>query len=247
MNDAINALAFFAFVGFGLFIYFLIGSAAYDAIKRNRPRRPLTAQEQKEPDLKAVKILREGRYRNSTVERNWQAYDQWWRGKSNYGWAPWHRMPRMPSQERNGENLAGARLHYSDISGMELLEAHLPGTNFSHAKLQDTNFRWSNLENADFSFADLTGANLNQTSCRSANFSHAILTDATFDLASLVDAKFDSADLTDVDLTNSVTSGRTSFHGATLTGAKMSQRMIESPEPTKRRKATQPRRRRTGY
>lgn len=247
MTEAINALITLAFIGFCLFVYYLIGSASYNAIKRSRPRRPLTAEEQKSPDPKAVKLLREGRYRNATIESNWQSYDQWWRGKSNYGWAPWHRMPRTPSQERNGENLAGARLHYSDLSGLELLEAHLPRTNFSHAKLQGTNFRWSNLDNADFSFADLTGANLNQTSCRSANFSHAILTDATFDFAFLAGAKFDNADLTDVDLTNSVVSERTSFHGATLTGAKMPQRMIESPKPTKRRKATRPRRRKTGY
>ncbi len=247
MTEAINALITLTFVGFCLFVYYLIGSASYNAIKRSRPRRPLTAEEQKSPDQKAVKLLREGRYRNATIESNWQSYDQAWRGKSNSGWAPWHRIPRRPNQERNGENLAGARLHYSDLSGMELLEAHLPGTNFSHAKLQDTNFRWSNLDYADFSFADLSGANLIETSCRYANFSHAILTDATFDFASLVGAKFDHANLTEVDLTTATTDWRTSFNESTLTGAKMSQRMIESPEPTKRRKATRPRRRKTGY
>ncbi len=247
MNDAINALAFFAFVGFGLFVYFLIGSAAYGAIKRNRPRRPLTAQEQKEPDLKAVKILREGRYRNSTVERNWQAYDRLTRNKGDYGWAPWHHMPRTPPQERNGENMAGARLHHGDLSKLQLLEAHLPGTTFSHAILKETNFRWSNLDNANFTYADLRGANLSNTSCSSADFSHANLRGAQFDSAFLLGAKFVGADLTDVNLATSTTDDRTSFHEATLTRCKMSERVIKSPELSRSRRVARPRRRRTIY
>lgn len=247
MTDPIGAVITVIFAGFCVVAYLVIGKASYSVVKRNRPRRPLTAKEQESPDPKAVQLLREGRYRNATIESNWQSYDQWWRGKNNYGWAPWHRMPRRPTQERNGENLAGARLHYSNLSKMQLMEAYLPGTNFSHAKLKDTNLRWSNLDNADFTFADLRGANFNETSCRSANFSHAILTGSTFDSASLVGANFDSADLTEVDLTNSFTDERTSFYEATLTGTKMSQRISKSPDPAKSRRVTRTRRRRAGY
>jgi hypothetical protein len=72
MTETINALITLTFIGFCLFVYYLIGSASYNAIKRSRPRRPLTAEEQQSPDPKAVKLLREGRYRNASIESNWR-------------------------------------------------------------------------------------------------------------------------------------------------------------------------------
>ena len=247
MTDIFYFLIVLFCVGGFLWAYFLIGKASYNVVKRSRPRRPLTAEEQLKPDAKAVKALREGRYRNSTTEKNWQGYDAWWRGKANTGGAPWHRTPSLPPRPRTGDDLAGARLHYSDFAGLQIVEAHLPEVNFKHSKLAKTNFQWSNLDRANFSAADLRGANFSSTSCDGADFSNSNLHGAKFDGASLRGTNFDGANLTGVDLSTCVSDFRTSFQNAELSQAKMPQREFPSQKSSRGRTSARGRRRRTKY
>lgn len=215
-------LALLLAVGLLLFWSGVYGGAAYGTYKVVRTvgsRR--RAKQALEPDHGAIKAIRGRYYRNAVDELNHLTYrEALGRLPHNYGWHPRHQLPRRPLDD-GGENLRNARLHFADLSGVEILEAYLAGATFRESVLRKTNFRWSYLGSANFTNADCQGANFADTDCRGAVFSGANLRGANFDNAKLKGAKFDGSDLTNAVLTTPSWEEAMYTYKATLTGARL--------------------------
>ena len=219
--EALLALLF----GIGLIVFWsgVYGGAAYGTYKvvktvgsKRRAKQAL------EPDQGAIKAIRGRYYRNAVDELNHLSHQAALsRLPHNYGWHPSHRMPRRPPDDSGGENLGNARLHFADLSGVEILEAYLAGATFRESVLRKTNFRWSYLGSANFTSADCQGANFADTDCRGAVFTGANLRGANFDNAKLQGAKFDGSDLTNAVLTTPTWEEAMYTYKATLTGARL--------------------------
>lgn len=219
METALALLAAVGLLVFWLTVYGGVAAGTYKVAKHVRKQR--RARQALEPDESAVKAIRGKYYRNAVDELNKQSHEEALRRlPHNYGWRPTDRMPRRPP-DHGGKNLAGARLHFADLSGEEILEAYLSRTIFRESTLRKTNFKWSYLSGADFTKADCQGADFSETNCTGAVFVGANLSGANFDRAILRGANFDGANLTSAVLTTPTWEDARFTYKAKLSGARL--------------------------
>lgn len=219
METALALLAALGLLAFWLAVYGGVAVGTYKVAKKVRTKS--RARKALEPDQGAIKAIRGRYYRNAVDELNNQIHQTALRRlPPNYGWRPTDRMPRRPP-DQGGKNLAGARLHFTDLSGLEVLEAYLARALFRESTLRKTNFKWSYLQRADFTNADCQGADFSETDCTDAVFIGANLRGANFDKAKLRGANFDGADLTNAVLTTPTWEEARYTYKAVLSGARL--------------------------
>jgi hypothetical protein len=219
METVVALLAAVGLLVFWLTVYGGVAAGTYKVAKTAQKRR--RERQALEPDESAIKAIRGKDYRNAVDELNKQSHEGALRQlPHNYGWRPTDRMPRRPP-DHGGKNLAGARLHFADLSGQEILEAYLSRTIFRESTLRKTNFKWSYLSGADFTNADCQGADFSETDCTGAVFAGANLRRANFHKAILRGTNFDGANLTDAVLTTPTWEEARFTYKAVLRGARL--------------------------
>ncbi len=143
---------------------------------------PFSKQPSTSPDPYALQVALQGTYlttysagavQDATHRRSMQG------GGSDYGWAPWHKMVRVPTPD--GVSLAKANLTRAMLQNCNLTFAQMP-----FAILNDADLRGADLHGANLTKAQLNGADLRGADLRNVRFTDAILINADLRDAVLV-------------------------------------------------------------
>jgi uncharacterized protein YjbI with pentapeptide repeats len=136
------------------------------------------------------------------------------------------KSPAAPSVDWSNCNKELLQLDGNDLTGANLQSSFLSGTSLVAAKLPNANLQMSELVRTSFKEADLSGANLEKSLSSRADFTGAMLKGTRLVKAEFLRVSFEGADLSTADLSDGEFS-RNSFIKANLSGANLSGAMLQ--------------------